>query len=173
MIRESLCFDEHIRRYDQIMLKFLCGLTNLTNSEKRFPNMANALKKRKQVIPMKYFSGKRKKRIIYKKKKIKKRLIKWLNKTIFFFIVRTSICTIQYKITGCLKIFCSPSTTLRSFGSPDHFGVFVLNAYKSFFFVKKWPVLQVKNLTLNKNLRLFFVLFSERRSRLSDTLQIQ
>ena len=30
------------------------------------------------------------------------------------------------------KNFCSPSTTLRSFGSPDYFGVFVLqNAYRS------------------------------------------
>ena len=50
------------------------------------------------------------------------------------------------------KIFCSPSTTLRSFGSPDHFSVFVLrNAYRSWFvgfFAKKWPVFQVKNLTL-------------------------
>ena len=62
-------------------------------------------------------------------------------------------------LAGCLKKkFCSPSTTLRSFGSPDHFGInFVLrNAYRSwfagFFFVKKWPVFQVKNLTLNKNL---------------------
>ena len=93
------------------------------------------------------------------------------------------------------KIFCSPSTTLRSFGSPDHFGVFVLrNAYRSWFvgfFAKKWPVFQVKNLTLikicdnyasitwmpkSKKKKIFFffyISFSERRSqysRLSDTL---
>ena len=90
------------------------------------------------------------------------------------------------------KIFCSPSTTLRSFGSPDHFGIFDLwNAYRSWFagvfFAKKWPVFQVKNLTLNKNLWhlcKYYMnakklkkkkknLFSERHSlctRLSDTL---
>ena len=55
------------------------------------------------------------------------------------------------------KNFCFPSTTLRSFGSVDHFGIFVLwNAYRSwfacFFFAKKWPVFQRKNLTRNKNL---------------------
>ena len=91
------------------------------------------------------------------------------------------------------KIFFSPITTWRSFGSPGHFGVFVLRiAYRSWFagfWGKKWPVFQVKfwpwikicdiasiNMNANKKNVFFFsfnISFSERRlrcSQLSDTM---